>query len=95
MMMAGLDGIEKQIHPGGAIDKDLFDLMPAELMDIPKIATSLEQAVESLQADHEFLLKGDVFSRDFIDSHIALREEDIALVRSLVHPMDFELYYSN
>jgi glutamine synthetase len=95
MMMAGLDGIEKKIHPGDAIDKDLFDLMPAELMDIPNIATSLEQAVESLQADHEFLLKGDVFSRDFIDSHIALREEDIALVRSLVHPMEFELYYSN
>ena len=95
MMMAGLDGIEKQIHPGDAIDKDLFDLMPAELMDIPKIATSLEQAVESLQSDQEFLLKGGVFSRDFIDSYIALREEDIALVRSLVHPMEFELYYSN
>ena len=69
--------------------------MPAELMDIPKIATSLEQAVESLQSDQEFLLKGGVFSRDFIDSYIALREEDIALVRSLVHPMEFELYYSN
>ena len=95
MMMAGLDGIEKKIHPGDAIDKDLFELMPSELMDIPKIATSLEQAVDSLREDHDFLLQGDVFTRDFIDSYIALREEDIALVRSLVHPIEFELYYSN
>ena len=95
MMMAGLDGIQKKIHPGQPIDKDLYDLPPEELLDVPTVANSLEQAVECLQKDHEFLLQGDVFSRDFIKSYIALREADIAQVRSLVHPYEFELYYSN
>ncbi len=94
MMMAGLDGIQKKIHPGQAIDKDLYDLPPEELMDVPTVAGSLEQAVEHLYRDHEFLLQGDVFSKDFIKSYIALREQDIAYVRSLVHPAEFELYYS-
>lgn len=94
MMMAGLDGIMKKIHPGQAIDKDLYDLPPEELMDVPTVAGSLEQAVEHLQRDHEFLLQGDVFSKDFIKSYIELRERDIAYIRSLVHPAEFELYYS-
>ncbi len=95
MMMAGLDGIQKKMHPGQPIDKDLYDLPPEELVDVPTVSNSLEQAVESLQKDHEFLLQGDVFSRDFINSYISLRELDIAQVRSLVHPYEFELYYSN
>ena len=95
MMMAGLDGIEKKIHPGQPIDKDLYDLPPEELIDIPTVSTSLEQAVACLRQDHEFLLKGDVFSMDFINSYIELREIDIAQVRCLVHPFEFELYYSN
>lgn len=95
MMMAGLDGVMKKIHPGQAIDKDLYDLPPEELMDVPTVANSLEQAVEYLQRDHEFLLQGDVFSKDFIKSYIELREQDIAYIRSLVHPAEFELYYSN
>lgn len=95
MMMAGLDGIQKKIHPGQPMDKDLYDLPPEELVDVPTVSNSLEQAVDSLRKDHEFLLQGDVFSRDFINSYIALREADIAQVRSLVHPYEFELYYSN
>ncbi len=94
MMMAGLDGIQKKIHPGQPIDKDLYDLPPEELIDVPTVASSLEQAVEHLQRDHDFLLQGDVFSKDFLQSYIALREMDIAYVRSLVHPAEFELYYS-
>lgn len=94
MMMAGLDGIQRKIHPGDAIDKDLYDLPPEELMDVPTVAGSLEQAVECLLKDHEFLLQGNVFSKDFIRSYIELRERDIAHIRSLVHPAEFELYYS-
>ena len=95
MMMAGLDGIQKKIHPGQPIDKDLYDLPPEELMDVPTVAASLDQAIDSLRHDHEFLLQGDVFSKDFIQSYIALREADIAVMSSLVHPYEFELYYSN
>ena len=94
-MMAGLDGVQKKIHPGQPIDKDLYDLPPEELIDVPTVSNSLEHAVESLHKDHEFLLQGDVFSKSFINSYIALREKDIAQMRSLVHPMEFELYYSN
>lgn len=95
MMMAGLDGIQKKIHPGMPMDKDLYDLPPEELIDVPTVSNSLEQAVENLRQDHEFLVQGDVFTKEFINSYIALREADIAEVRSLVHPFEFELYYSN
>ncbi|AHE67161.1 type I glutamate--ammonia ligase [Legionella oakridgensis] len=95
MMMAGLDGIKKKIHPGQPIDKDLYDLPPEELVDVPTVSGSLEEAVYHLRNDHDFLLEGDVFSKDFINSYIALREMDIAHVRSLVHPIEFELYYSS
>lgn len=94
MMMAGLDGIQNKIHPGQAMDKDLYDLPPEELVDVPTVCSSLEEAIRHLRADQEFLLQGDVFSKDFIESYIALREAEIALVRSLVHPFEFELYYS-
>lgn len=95
MMMAGLDGIEKKIHPGCAIDKDLYDLPPEELSDVPTVANSLEEAVNSLEKDHEFLLQGDVFSKQFIGSCIDLRRQDIEKMRSLVHPFEFEMYYSD
>lgn len=95
MMMAGIDGIQNKIHPGQPIDKDLYDLPPEELKDVPTVASSLEQAVEHLRSDHEFLLQGDVFSKDFLHSYMALKEEEISQVRSLVHPYEFELYYSN
>ena len=95
MMMAGLDGIQNKIHPGQPIDKDLYDLPPEELVDVATVADSLDQAVESLERDHDFLLQGDVFSKGFIQSCIKLRKADIARVRSLVHPFEFEMYYSD
>lgn len=94
MVMAGIDGIQKKTHPGQPMDKDLYDLPPEELVDIPTVCGSLEQAVDNLRQNHEFLLQGDVFSRDFINSYIQLREAEISQVRSLVHPFEFELYYS-
>ncbi len=95
MMMAGLDGIQNKIHPGNAIDKDLYELPPQELMDVPTVASSLEQAVDALKKDHEFLLKGNVFTNALINNHINLREADIDHIRTLVHPEEFDLYYSN
>lgn len=94
MMMAGLDGIQKKIHPGQPMDKDLYDLPPEELVDVPTVCASLEQSMEHLLSDHEFLLHGDVFSRDFINNYIRMKEEEIAKIRSLTHPFEFELYYS-
>lgn len=94
MLMAGLDGIQKKIHPGQAIDKDLYDLPPEELVDVPTVCGSLEEALHHLDKDHEFLLQGDVFSKDFLNSYKMIKEEEIALVRSQVHPIELELYYS-
>lgn len=94
MMMAGLDGIQKKIHPGEANDHDLYELAPEELSKVPSVCGSLEQAVEHLRADHDFLLQGDVFSQAFINNYLSLLEEDVSVVRSLVHPYEFELYYS-
>lgn len=95
MMLAGLDGIKNKTHPGKPIDKDLYELPPEELLDVPTIATSLENAIESLEKDHEFLLQGDVFTRDFLQSCIELRREDISKLHTLVHPYEFEMYYSD
>ncbi len=95
MMMAGLDGIQKKIHPGQPMDKNLYDLPPEELIDVATVADSLDQAIESLEKDHDFLLQGDVFSKSFLNSCITLRRADIAHVRGLVHPAEFEMYYSD
>ncbi|KTD30640.1 MULTISPECIES: type I glutamate--ammonia ligase [Legionella] len=94
MMMAGLDGIQKKIHPGQPMDKDLYDLPPEELVDVPTVCNSLEQAMQHLKENHEFLLQGDVFSKDFLQSYIELKEEEIQMLRTLPHPFEFELYYS-
>lgn len=94
MLMAGIDGIQNKIHPGDAIDKDLYDLPPEELQDVPTVSVSLEQSLDSLHKDHEFLLHGDVFSKDFITSYIDLLREDVAAFSTLVHPYEFEMYYS-
>lgn len=94
MLMAGLDGIQKKIHPGEAMDKDLYDLPPEELVDIPTVCVSLEQSLEYLQNNQEFLLQGDVFSKDAIKSYIQLKEAEVNLLRSRPHPLEFELYYS-
>jgi len=94
MMMAGLDGIENKIHPGDAMDKDLYALPPEELKEVPTVAASLEEALAALDADREFLKKGDVFSDDQIDAYMALKQEEIDAVRVLPHPKEFQLYYS-
>ena len=94
MLMAGLDGIQKKIYPGQPMDKDLYDLPPEELVDVPTVCNSLEQAIEHLRIDHEFLLQGDVFTKDFLQSYIELKEEEIQMLRTLPHPFEFELYYS-
>jgi glutamine synthetase len=94
LFMAGLDGIQNKIHPGDAMDKNLYDLPPAELAEVPTVAGSLREALESLAADHDFLLKGDVFSKDQIDSYIELKMEDVARWEMTPSPVEFDMYYS-
>lgn len=94
MMMAGLDGIQNKIHPGEPMDKDLYQLPEEELLDVPTVCSSLEEAVLSLQKDHDYLVQGNVFSKDFINSYIRLLQSDINRMRRQVCPMEFELYYS-
>ena len=94
MMMAGLDGIQNQIDPGPANDKDLYDLPPEEEANIPTVCSSLDQALESLDSDREFLKAGSVFSDDCIDAYIALKMEEVTNLRMSTHPIEFDMYYS-
>ncbi|MEZ8294162.1 glutamate--ammonia ligase [Vibrio splendidus] len=94
MLMAGLDGIKNKIHPGEAMDKDLYDLPAEEAAEIPTVAESLEVALKALDDDREFLTAGGVFSDDFIDSYITLKSDDVQRVNMATHPLEFELYYS-
>jgi glutamine synthetase len=94
MLMAGLDGIQNKIHPGEPLDKDLYDLAPEEEATLRTVSFSLEQAIEELDKDREFLLAGDVFSNDLIDGYIELKQEEIRRLRMTTHPVEFELYYS-
>ncbi len=94
LLMAGLDGIQNKIHPGDAADKDLYDLPPEEEAMIPRVAFSLEDALENLDKDREFLTKGGVFTDDMIDAYIDLKLQDCRLVGMTTHPLEFELYYS-
>jgi glutamine synthetase len=94
MLMAGLDGIQNKIHPGDPMDKNLYDLPPEELKDVPTVCGSLREAVENLRADHAFLTKGDVFSKDLIESYIELKYEEIYKFEHTPHPIEFEMYYS-
>lgn len=94
LLMAGLDGIENKIHPGEAMDKNLYDLPPEELKDVPTVAGSLREALGALDADRDFLKKGDVFTDDQIDAYIALKEEENLAYETAPHPMEFQLYYS-
>lgn len=94
MLMAGLDGIKNKIHPGEAMDKDLYDLPAEEAAEIPTVAESLQEALAALNEDREFLTAGGVFSDDFIDSYIALKSDDVQRVNMATHPLEFELYYS-
>ena len=94
MLMAGLDGIQNKIHPGGPADKDLYDLSPEEETDIPTVAHGLDIALEALDNDREFLLAGGVFSNNTIDSYIALKMEEVNRMRLATHPAEFDMYYS-
>jgi len=94
MLMAGLDGIQNKIHPGDAMDKDLYDLPAEEAAEIPTVASSLDQALEALQADSDFLTTGGVFTQDMIDAFIDLKMEEVTRLRMTTHPVEFDLYYS-
>lgn len=92
--MAGLDGIQNRIHPGDAADKNLYDLPPEESKQIPQVCGSLKEALEALDADRDFLLRGGVFSNEFIDAFIEVKKAEELRVRTFVHPLEYELYYS-
>ncbi len=93
LMMAGLDGIKHQIDPGAAMDKDLYDLPPEEAKDIPTVCHSLDQALEALDKDREFLKAGGVFTDDFIDGYIALKMGEVTKFRAATHPLEYQMYY--
>lgn len=95
LFMAGIDGIQNKIHPGDAMDKNLYDLPPAELAEVPTVCGSLREALESLSADMDFLLKGDVFSKDQIEAYIELKWEEVARFEMTPSPVEFDMYYSS
>ena len=93
-LMAGLDGIENRIDPGEPLDKDIYDLEPEELAKVPKAPGSLEEALNALREDHEFLLRGDVFTEDVIKTWISYKRlNEVDAVRLRPHPYEFCLYY--
>jgi len=94
MLMAGIDGIKNRIHPGDAMDKDLYDLPAEEAAEIPQVASSLQEALSALDADRDFLTAGDVMANDTIDAYIELKEEEVERLNMTTHPVEFEMYYS-
>lgn len=94
MMMAGLDGVQNKIHPGDAMDKDLYDLPAEEAKAIPTVCHSLDMALEALDADRSFLTAGGVFTDDLIDAYIGLKMEEVTRMRMTTHPIEFDMYYS-
>jgi glutamine synthetase len=94
MLMAGLDGIQNKIHPGDAMDKDLYDLPPEEERNIPQVCYSFDMALDALSADREFLTRGGVFTDDVLDAYIELKMQDITRFRMSTHPVEFDMYYS-
>ncbi|HBF09689.1 MAG TPA: type I glutamate--ammonia ligase, partial [Gammaproteobacteria bacterium] len=94
LLMAGLDGIKNKIHPGDAMDKDLYDLPAEEAKEIPQVASSLGEALDCLEADHAFLLEGGVFTKDMIDGYIELKRAEVIRLMQTTHPVEFDMYYS-
>ena len=94
MLMAGIDGIENKIHPGDPMDKDLYDLPPEELKEVPTVCGSLRQALEALDQDRAFLKKGNVFNDDQIDSYIELKMQEVYAFEHTPHPIEYKMYYS-
>jgi glutamine synthetase len=95
LLMAGLDGIQNRLHPGEAMDKNLYDLPPAELADVPTVCGSLREALDALEADMDFLLKGDVFGREQIQAYVELKREEVARWEMTPSPVEFDMYYSS
>ena len=94
MLMAGLDGIENKIHPGDALDKDIYSLSPEELKEVPHVPRSLDAALDALRRDHAFLLKGDVFTADLLDTWIEYKSErEVDEIRLRPTPTEFALYF--
>jgi len=94
MLMAGLDGVQNRIEPHAPVDKDIYDLPPAELKGLPSVPGSLDEALDALEADHDFLLQGGVFTEDLIDAYLSYkREHEVDPVRLRPHPYEFHLYY--
>ena len=94
MLMAGLDGIKNKIHPGDSMDKDLYDLPAEEAAAIPQVASSFEEALDALDADRDFLTAGGVMTDEMIDAYIDLKREEVELLNSTTHPVEFDMYYS-
>ena len=94
MLMAGLDGIENKIHPGEPMDKDLYDLPPEELQNVPTVCGSLREALEALEADNDFLRKGDVMTEELIRGYIDLKWEEVYAFEQAPHPIEYQMYYS-
>jgi glutamine synthetase len=94
LMMAGLDGVQNKIHPGDPADKNLYDLPPEEDAKIPTVCSSLDQALEALDRDREFLTRGGVFTNDMLDAYLELKMEEVQRIRMTTHPAEFDMYYS-
>jgi glutamine synthetase len=93
MLMAGLDGIQKKIDPGQPLEKNTYELSPEEAASIRTVPGSLQESVDALEADHDFLLQGDVFTPDVIEKHVDLLKDAIDQVRLRPHPWEFMLYF--
>ncbi len=94
LLMAGLDGIQNKIHPGDALDKNLYDLPAEEAALVPQVAGSLQEALAALDNDREFLTKGGVFTDDMIDGYLQLKQEEVDRLNMTTHPVEFDMYYS-
>src|SRR6476661_3978904 len=94
MLMAGLDGVQNKIHPGDPMDKNLYDLAPEEAAKVPHPCASLDEALDSIDRDREFLTRGGVFTDDMIDAYIELKMEEVTRFRMTTHPIEYEMYYS-
>ena len=96
MLMAMLDGIRNKTHPGPPLDKDIYDMPPEELKDLPRVPQTLDDALTALERDHEFLLQGSVFTEDVIETWVQFkRSEEVTAVRLRPHPYEFALYFDS
>ncbi|HEX2519669.1 MAG TPA: glutamine synthetase, partial [Castellaniella sp.] len=94
LMMAGLDGVQNKMHPGDPADKNLYDLPPEEDAKIPTVCSSLDQALEALDRDREFLTRGGVFSHELLDAYLDLKSRELDRLRVTPHPVEFDMYYT-